>query len=938
MQNRPTILCGLVLALVLHLSVTASGAGKTIVGFYGGGQTPVLGPGPYDPAIPAPNSVLGFALGERPARHAQVVSYLRSLAAASPRVLFEQMGETYEGRPLVYAVISSEANLQRLPEIRERLDKIADPRKLTPDEMQEQVEQCPAVVWLAYSIHGDEISGTDASLAVAYHLAAGTDSLTERLLTDLIVIVDPSENPDGRERYLAQMESFATAVPFADGQSLQKGGMWPWGRGNHYLFDMNRDWFALELKETQARVAAITAWHPQLFVDAHEMGQWDTYLFNPPRAPFNPQLTPALRAWWDVFAVDQARAFDQHGWAYYTREWNEEFYPGYGSSWPLFQGTVGILYEQAGVSGSRVAQHDGTVLTYSETVAHQYVSSMANATTAADHRRELLTGYYEHRARAVAEYGGGPVRAFLVVPDANVDRLDDLAHALTVQGIEVFAATEAFDVRSQGYYEQRATARKLPAGTMIIPTNQPNGFLAQTILGFDPRMSDSVLQTERRELLKHRDSKLYEVTTWSLLQGYGVEAYQTPDGLGVKTRPWRPTALDGSVQGTGPLQGFIFSADPDRALRAAALLFERGVTMYAAKKALDVDGRDFPRGSIFVPRRANAADYEQVLDTVAKLTGIQVIGINSGLGKIGPDLGGGELGLLRRPRVALVADEPTSFTSLGTTWHLLDWKIGLPASLIAASRLSNLDLSIYNVIVLPDAWGSYVRTLGPGARENLAGWVERGGTLIGIGAGAEYCADSSAALASVRLRRDVLAELADYEEAAQLEIAAESPDISKLSVWDYPGQVETPAEKAPRSMPTLEELKKIDERARLFSPHGVVLRVALDTEHWLTFGMSDKVPVMYYASRALMAKFPPVQTVGRFADAESLRISGMLWPEARQRTAKTSFCTREAKGQGQIILFADEPNFRAYFRGSERLLTNAILFGPGLGTEWAPDW
>ena len=938
MQRSSLIPCVLLTAGVLLWSASALGASASTVGFFGGGDTSVLGPGPFDPAIPAPKSVLGFPVGERPARHAQVVAYLRTLSVSSPRVKLEQMGETYEGRPLVYAVISSETNMQRLTQIRAQLENIADPRRLPRGEMEKLVGEMPALVWLSYSIHGDEISGTDASLAVAYRLAAGTDTLTERLLSELVVIIDPSENPDGRERYLAQMEAFASAVPFADGQSLQKGGMWPWGRGNHYLFDMNRDWFAGELKETQARVPAITSWHPQVYVDAHEMGQWDTYMFNPPRAPFNPQLTSALRTWWDVFAADQAQAFDQNGWAYYTREWNEEFYPGYGSSWPLYQGTVGILYEQAGVSGSRVTQHDGTVLTYAETVAHQYVSSMANARTAANHRRALLTGYYDHRARAVAEYGGGPVRAFLVVPDANVDRQADLARTLVAQGIECFAATEAFDVRSQDYYERRPAPRKFPAGTMIVPTNQPNGFLVQTILGFDPRMTDSVLKVERRELLKHRDSKLYEVTGWSLLQGYGVEAYQTTEGVGVKREPWGTTTPHGSLEGTQPLQGFIFAADADRGLRASALLFERGVTMYAAKKALDVDGRSFPRGSIFVPRRSNRADYEQVLDSVAKLTGIQAVAINSGLGKIGPDLGGDDLGLLRKPRVALVADEPTSFTSLGAIWHLLDWKLGMPASLISASRLSNLDLSIYNVIVLPDAWGSYARTLGPGARENLSGWVERGGTLIGIGAGADYCADSSADLSSVRLRRDVLAQLADYQEAAALELAAESPDVSKLKVWDYTAEAAAPKDEATKGAPSDEELKKLDDQAMLFSPHGVVMKVTLDSEHWLTFGMPDRVPVMFYASRALLAKYPPVQTVARFADAESLRLSGLLWPEARTRTALSSFCTREGKGQGQIILFADEPNFRAYFRGSERLLSNAMLFGPGLGTEWTPDW
>ncbi|MEK9137231.1 MAG: M14 family zinc carboxypeptidase, partial [Bacteroidota bacterium] len=400
----------------------------------------ILGPGEFDTSIPTPEQTLHFTLGERPARHAQVLEYFRTLAASSSYMKLFDMGKTYEERPLIYAVISDDANISRLEEIKNNLRALADPRTLSRNRLEAVVNTTPGVVWLAYSIHGDETSGVDAALAVAYRLVAGTDSLSRRLRKELVIIIDPVENPDGRERFLAQMEAFATAVPFADGQSLQKGGFWPWGRGNHYMFDMNRDWFSQELPESKARIKAIVDWHPQVLVDAHEMGQWDTYLFSPPRHPFNPYLTDRVKHWWNVFAADQAGAFDRRGWAYYTREWNEELFPGYGSSWPLFVGAVGILYEQAGVSGSRVSRHDGTVLTYSEAVEHQYISSIANLTTAANNRKQLLHDYYAHRERAVSEFGGGKVKAYIVAPDNNPDRLTHLAQTLTRQGIEVSVA------------------------------------------------------------------------------------------------------------------------------------------------------------------------------------------------------------------------------------------------------------------------------------------------------------------------------------------------------------------------------------------------------------------------------------------------------------------------------------------------------------------
>lgn len=905
------------------------------VRFFGSGPAPVIRLTQTDPRIPPPDSVLGVPLGEKPARQAQVLEYFRLLERVSGRVRLFPMGKTYEGRPLLYAVITDESHMARLEEIRHDLGRIADPRRVPEAELRRLTETTPACVWLAYSIHGDEISGVDASLAVAYHLAAGTDPETERIRKELIVIIDPMENPDGRERYLAQMESFSSAVPHADGQSFQKGGFWPWGRGNHYLFDMNRDWFSLELTESRARLEALVSWYPQVFVDAHEMGQWDTYLFSPPRAPHNPFITDRVRRWSHIFAADQAGAFDRRGWAYYTREWNEEWYPGYGSSWPLYTGAVGILYEQAGITG-RIARHDGTVMTYGESVEHQYVSSMANVSTALKHRKELLEEYAKHRKRAVDDYGGGTTKTFFVEPGANPDRMDALADVLRRQGIELSVAAEPFRQTARSYYEPKAASRTFPKGTLVIPTNQPQGFLVQTILAFDQRLPDSVLAMERRELLKNQSSKLYEVTTWSLPQAYGLETWESESPAGVRTEPWAPAARTGSFDRAEPLQGFLFDAGPDRALPAVAALLQHGLVLQVARKDLDVEGRRFPRGSVFLPARSNPPRYRAIVDSIARAAGLTVAGINAARGASGPDLGGHELDLLRAPKAAIVAGGATSSTSVGWIWHLLDQKLGVPASLIDLAQLGGLDLSIYNTIILPDGWG-YGGALGKSAAARLRQWVEGGGTLIAMGGSAAYCADSSSGLSSVRPRSQVLAKLNEYELAALEETAAERPDMSPVKVWEFSDK-DTLAVMKGKPLPPIDELKKADDLSRLFSPRGAILRVNLDPEDWLAFGAGEKVPVMVTGAPVLMARLPAARTVGRFAPPATLRISGLLWPEARLRFAGTAYCTREQIGQGQIILFASQPNFRAYFRGAERLLVNSVLFGPGLGTSWTPEW
>lgn len=928
----------LAFALTCCAATTAwSAPQEATVHLFGRGPHPLVDLQEVDLGVPSPDSVLGFSLGDRAARHSQVLEYFRLLDQASPRVALFTMGVTYEGRELVYAAISTPERLARLTEVQKDLQSLGDPRLLKPSQLDELVARTPACVWLAYSIHGDEISGVDAALGVAYRLAAGVDSLTLKLLDELVILIDPCENPDGRERYLSQVDAYASAVPLADGQSFQKGGAWPWGRGNHYLFDMNRDWFALELLETQARVAAILEWQPHVLVDAHEMGQWDTYLFSPPRQPFNLQITPELREWWNVFAADQGKAFDRYAWPYYTREWNEEWYPGYGSSWPLYHGAVGILYEQAGVSGSRVAQQDGTVLTYSETVAHQYVSSMANLTTAAVHRDELLRHYYGHRQKALQEFGGGPAKAYVVRPDANRDRLNQLALTLERQQIEVFTADKEFSADARSYMKSQSASVTFPQGTLIIPTDQPTGYLIQTILGFDWRMPDSFLVAERRELLKHRDSKLYEVTGWSLLQAYGVDAYSLDKPVEVARTRWVKPGVAGGVRGADPAVGFGLDMSSDRSLSALVQLFERGLTVEAAIKDLDAGGVMLPRGSLVIPKRANRDNYVAVLDSIAGSTGVEFVALESGRGALGPDLGGNDVQLLRAPRVALAAAIPSDVSMVGSIWHLLDYKLGLPVSLLEIARLGDMDLSIYNVLILPDTWGPLSAVAGPGAVENIKTFVRAGGTLIALEGSAAFCADSANGLSTVRLRHHVLGRLAEYEEAARLETTWETPDIAKLKIWDYPtSDSAKPAEPKPSGNPDV--LKRQDEAARVFSPHGAVLRVTLDTEDWLTSGMKADVPALIYTSNVFLAKYPEARTVARFADTADLRISGLLWPEARERLALSSYCTREQLGSGQVILFAGQPNFRAYYRGTERLLVNAVLYGPGLGTRWMPKW
>jgi hypothetical protein len=927
--------------------------------------------------VPPPSEVLGHPIGARPTWHAEIVRYFRVLDEASPRATLFTYGRTHEGRELVVLAVSSEENISRLEEIRSNLRRLADPSDLSREERRRLLAETPAVCWMAYTIHGDELSGSDAALALAYRLAAGEDDTAKMIRENLVVLIDPLQNPDGRDRFLSQVHAFNGKVPNPDTESLAHKTVWPWGRGNHYFFDLNRDWFPLVQPESRGRVKAVTSWMPQLVVDGHEMGAFSTYLFSPPRAPFNPFMTETLFKWWDTFARDQASAFDRYGWSYYTREWNEEWYPGYGSTWAIYSGAVGILYEQAGTEGTLVKRPDGTILSYGESVHHHYVSSMANLATAASRREELLSDYLQQREEAVTLGRKGLVREYLLPPGRDPSLTRKLVRSLLLQGIRVEQSSSEVTARDvHDMWGRRDGQRRFPAGTFRIPLDQPAARLIRVIMDFHLQMPDSFLQEERQYLERQKGSRLYEITAWSLAEAYGVPAYWSgKESRGSFTAVGELPEPDGKLENPDAEYGFLIPGDGDASLVAACRLMEDGFVVRAALEPFTIEGHDYPRGTFLLRREANPEELPQRLEALARELGIVIRGVRTARSTAGPDLGGSRFKLLQLPRIAMAAVEPTDFTSVGSLWYLLDYEMGLRVSLIDVANLGRTDLGKYNVLILPTVWGgpgTYRRMLGSQGLERLRRWVEAGGTLIGIGNAAAFLADTTTGLSRVRLRRQSLAESPppvwglDLEtaeavglfQARGVETEPPSEEGEPARNGNAPGLgIPGPGEPVlgPGAAPfagarepwrppaplklelSPKEWQRVDARLRRFRPHGTYLRVDLDPEHWLASGMPEKVAAMVNTSFAYLAE-DPVRTIGRFAAPESLHVGGLLWPEAAGRWALTACFTREGLGRGQIVLIAVEPYLRAYHHATKRMLLNAAILGPGLGTTQTPPW
>lgn len=951
-------------------------------------------------SIPTPESVLGFAPASRAAHHHEILRYFEALAASSPRATLTEMGKTYEGRRLFYLTVSAEANMKRLEQIRSALSKLGAGQGLSRAQSAEIARTTPAVAWLGYSIHGNELSGADAALQVAQRLVGAEDHLTVELRRSLVVHIDPNQNPDGRERFLAQVGALRGVVPDLDQASVAHTGLWPYGRGNHYFFDLNRDWLLQVHPESRARVVAVTHWLPQMVVDAHEMDVNSTYLFSPGRHPFNPHVPANVARWAHHFAADQAAAFDKRGWSYFTREWNEEFFPGYGSSWLGYAGSIGILYEQAKSAGSSVRQQDGKTLRYAETVEHQVVSTFANLETLARHRVAILSGWAADRGAAVDKGARGPMRAWVIPPGRDPGRSALLAGKLLGLGIEV--KTNPSPVRAgdlHSVWDPQGKERELPPWSYLIRLDQPEGGLIHNILDFHQPMEKAFLREERQWIERGKGSRIYETTAWSFPLAYGVAALwsgKIPPGKWVAVDSGKiatihrtATGQSGEAGEPSPQYGLLFAGSTDSSVFLLAALLNQGILVRVGKEPFTFNGRPFERGAVLIRNEDNPTYKGPKVASMARRLGVTVHAVDSGKIAEGPDLGGGQFLPTVPPRIGILTGDPVRAQSYGHLWHLLDRHAGVRASGLDIGYVGDFNLAPYNVLVLPPIRGNskaYGRRLGSRGLAALKEWVKAGGTLIGIGNGARFLADEQTSLVSSRPRHQVLAQYPPVvlglaplaaERAGRFRASGLRPTpakpkdgsvsgrwLSPASPYDIPPVV-GPGARAflpagasvftfPKTRGDLEAwaaplapvgddkakkafLQRADERLQSFYTRGSFLAAEIDPEHWLGYGSPGRIPVLHLAPEPLIAEGKS-EVVARFSDVEQLHLSGLLWPEHAGRVARTAYLVREKVGRGQVILFNGDPAFRGFCWATQRLFLNAVLLGPGLGTQTAPPW
>lgn len=842
-------------------------------------------PGGARAQVPTFADVSGHTFGERITVHAEAVRYLERLAESSDRVAVVDQGVSWEGRRLLYAIVTAPENHARLDAIRGAANRLADPRTTSADQLASLLPDQPLIMWYGGSIHGFELSGAEGVLKLLERLTTRDDPATMEVLRNAVILIDPMLNPDGRDAfaYLNHQNIGAEPNPSPDDwanafsfwQALKF-------RTGHYYFDTNRDWFAQTQRETRARAATIIAWRPQIVIDMHEMGSDVEFWFDPGTDPYAPYFPEHSKRWFDIFSRAYAAAFDSAGFEYMTRERFDYFYPGYTTSFGDYQGAVGMLYEQGSSRGLALERPDRTVRTLTDALEQQYLAAWTAARTSVANRERLLREYHDALQADIAE-GREGIRRYLIAPEGDPLHVTELVNLLLRNGIEVSVLTRTERLSA---VRDRAGAsvgsREFPAGSYVVDAAQPRNRLVRTLLEPDVPTPEDFLREARARVDRGASARFYDITGWSLPLLFDVGGYSSSDGRSLAAEPLAgPIVSAARMPATRP--GYAYLIDGSQTASVAALyhLKAQGYRASFLTEPTRIAGRDYSGGTVIVRLGQNDETIHEAIGAIAQRYGLDVRGTDSGFSEPGfPTLGSGDATfVVRTPEIAILAEGPISGYSFGWTWFTLDRQYGIPTTVLRSGSISNSSLGRYNVIIVPSAFGALANELGEGGLERLKTWVRDGGTLITIGSATE--------------------------------LAREGLELISLRSW-Y----------------DLEE----NEDAQRFGVPGAIVQTELNKHNWMTAGYEgDQLPVLLNSSAIyLMPEGPPSsrrRAVATYTDDGTL-LSGHAWSETLERIPGAVYAYEERVGAGRVVAFTEDVNFRAFSRGLNRLFLNAAVVGP----------
>lgn len=826
--------------------------------------------------ILSPQEFLGYELGTTYTYHHRIYDYMRHLEEGSPEVSWISYGSTSEDRPLGVAVVSSAANQEQLESIRlQHLIQCGFAEGAAGEEDK-------AIVWLSYNVHGDEASCSEAVMETMYRILTGQVAGARDWLDSLIIVFDPCINPDGRDRYVNWYKQYQSNFEIVSQDAQEHNQPWPEGRYNHYLFDLNRDWIWQTQKETRQRMRLFTQWLPHVHIDFHEMDFNAPYYFAPAARPYHEVITDWQREYQVRTGTNLASYFDERGWLYYTKEVFDLLYPGYGDTWPTYNGAIGFTYEQGGQVGTGIQTQSGDTLRLSDRIDHHVTTGLASIETAYQNRSRLIEeqqSYFEQGQNQPS----GDYKTYVIPAKTNSKhRIKALLDLMSLNQIRAERAIRN-GPRLRGFHYQTGQEKSysIKAGDILISAYQPLSRMVQVL--FEP---ETFLE----------DSLTYDLTAWALPYAYGLDTYATSSRVnGDAITDYFPLVQTPQAPNTkGQPYAFVFSWEDVQHARFLTYLTGEGYTLRYYSEPFSIGENQFARGSIVILRKDNPgmADFAATLRSAAASYSVDLHQLSTGLAVEGSDLGSEKVKVINSSRIAMIIGEGTSATSVGELWHFFEKDLKHPITLIPRNRASSFILADFDIVILPS--GAYYEEI-----EQFMEFARLGGRIIAIGESIGDFTRQQDSLFYTRLGRAV-------EEERR------NPQNNPLNslAWDFISE-----------LPTFGDLKRQELTE---SSEGSIYKVHLDQTHPLAFGLGDHIH-MIKSSPSVYPWLPR----GAWNVGTLLRDSytaGFVGHKLKEKLQNTLMIGVEPVGRGEIIYFVESPIFRGFWHQGKLLLSNAIFF------------
>lgn len=801
----------------------------------------------YDAAIPTPKEVIGHEVGEWHVTHDKLMFYMQTLANASDRINIENRGETFEGRPILLLTVTSPKNHTNIDSIREEHVALTNSGSKTTN-----VDAMPIVVYQGFSIHGNEPSGANAGLAYAYYLAAAQGPAIEDLLDNMVILMDPSFNPDGLQRFAYWANTNKSKNLNPDPNDREYSEVWPGARTNHYWFDMNRDWLPVQLPESRARIESFHKWMPNILTDHHEMGTNSTFFFQPGEPtrvhPLTPKLNQQLTA---EIGTYHAKALDKIGSLYYSEENFDDYYYGKGSTFPDINGSIGILFEQ-GSSRGHIQESENGILTFPFSIRNQFTTALSTIDAANSMRSKILSYQRDFFTSASNEAAKNKTKAIIFGDTKDAAKTWHLAEILNRHKIKFHELKSDATINNKSFKK---------GNSYVVPMNQKNHRLVSAM--FEKRTTFT-------------DSLFYDISAWTFPLAFNLDYAETTSLANAGDEITDFKALGGSVSKESNY-AYLFEWHEYYTPKALNAITQIGIRAKVAKSKFTVEGKNYDYGTIMVPvqnQKLNTKELYDFLSKVAADSKIQITAVGTGLTK-GIDLGSNDFDAVKKQKVAIIVGEGIRSYDAGEVWHLFDTRYDMKITKLDTKNLSRTDLHSYTDIIIVSG------SLGKNETEKITDWVKDGGTLIGYRNVANWMDKNK--MLDLKFKKDTIAV----------------KNISFEQRNDFYGAQVT---------------------------GGAIFEVKLDLSHPINFGYSkDKISLFRNSNIYLEPEEESYKNPIQYT--KNPLQSGYISEENLELLKSSVPFKIEPLGKGNVILFTDNTNFRAFWYGTNKLLMNAIFFG-----------